>query len=109
MSVCRWLHQARAVRHRVAVGLSGGVDSAVAAQRLLAQGHDVFGVFMRNWDEKEERGVCTSEAEAAKAAAIATHLGIPFHRVDFVREYWQVPRALCCIVQCAMGNVHPLG
>ena len=89
-SSLRFLATGRRVCHRVAVGLSGGVDSAVAAAVLREQGHDVVGVFMRNWDEKEERGVCTSEADAAKASAIAQHLGIPFHRVDFVREYWQV-------------------
>lgn len=52
--------------------------------------HDVVGVFMRNWDEAEERGDarCSVEADRADAAAVAAHLAIPLHEADFVRQYW---------------------
>jgi tRNA U34 2-thiouridine synthase MnmA/TrmU len=52
--------------------------------------HDVFGVFMRNWDESEEKGNdnCTVEADFTKAQSVCQHLGIPLHEVDFVRQYW---------------------
>ena len=52
--------------------------------------HDVFGVFMRNWDESEEKGNdnCTVEADFTQAQSVCQHLGIPLHEVDFVRQYW---------------------
>jgi tRNA-specific 2-thiouridylase len=76
---------------RVAVAVSGGVDSAVAAMLLQRQGHDVVGVFMRNWDEAEERGNrnCSVERDRADAAAVCRRLGIPLHEADFVSQYWQ--------------------
>lgn len=68
------------------VGLSGGVDSAVAALRLLEAGHHVEGLFMFNWTE-DEAGRCTAAADFEDAAAVADVLGIPLHRADFSREY----------------------
>ncbi|EGD73722.1 tRNA (5-methylaminomethyl-2-thiouridylate)-methyltransferase [Salpingoeca rosetta] len=79
---------ARRWHGRVAVGMSGGVDSTVAAALLKQQGWDVHGFFMRNWDEKEERNVCTSEAEYASVQRICNRLSIPCQRVDFVADYW---------------------
>lgn len=73
---------------RVALGMSGGVDSTVSALFLKQLGYNVVGVFMRNWDEKEETGVCTSQQEYESVQRICEHLQIPCHRVDFVREYW---------------------
>lgn len=72
-------------RH-VIVGLSGGVDSAVAALRLLEAGHRVEGLFMFNWAE-DEVGRCTAADDFENAAAVAETLGIPLHRADFSREY----------------------
>jgi tRNA-5-taurinomethyluridine 2-sulfurtransferase len=72
----------------VAVGLSGGVDSAVTAALLQRTGHRVVGVFMRNWNEIEETGQCAGEADERDARAICEHLKIPFRRVDFIEEYW---------------------
>jgi tRNA-specific 2-thiouridylase len=71
------------------VGLSGGVDSAVAAWLLRRAGYDVTGVLMRNWDEAEETGgACDFERDRRDALAVAARLDIPLREVDFVREYW---------------------
>lgn len=74
-----------ATRH-VIVGLSGGVDSAVAALRLLEAGHRVEGLFMFNWSE-DEAGRCAAAADFEDAAAVCEILGIPLHRADFSRQY----------------------
>lgn len=52
--------------------------------------HEVIGVFMRNWDESEERGesACSAEADWTDAQHVASHLSIPIHEADFVRQYW---------------------
>ena len=55
---------------------------------LLVSGWEVHGFFMRNWDEREELGVCTSDADFARVQSICNRLGIPCQRVDFVSEYW---------------------
>lgn len=75
---------------RIAVGVSGGVDSAVAAMLLKRAGHDVVGVFMRNWDEAEETGNrnCSIEADLRDAKAVCRQLQIPLHEADFVSQYW---------------------
>lgn len=73
----------------VAVGLSGGVDSAVTAWLLKTAGYPVTGVLMRNWDEAEETGgECGFEKDQRDARAAARAMGIPLTEVDFVREYW---------------------
>jgi len=71
---------------RIIVGLSGGVDSAVAALLLREAGHDVQGLFMSNWDGDED-GYCTAAADFQDARAVAAELGIPLHRVSFAGEY----------------------
>ncbi|MEN8819487.1 MAG: tRNA 2-thiouridine(34) synthase MnmA [Abyssibacter sp.] len=70
----------------VIVGLSGGVDSAVAAHRLLEAGHDVEGLFMFNWAE-DETGYCQAADDFKAAQAVAEHLGIVLHRADFSQQY----------------------
>jgi tRNA (5-methylaminomethyl-2-thiouridylate)-methyltransferase len=82
----RW--HARRHRATVAVGVSGGVDSAVAAMLLKEQGHEVVGVHMRNWDAAEEGSAECMEREARDARRVCAQLGIGFHEVSFVREYW---------------------
>ena len=78
----------------IAVGVSGGVDSATAALMLQRQGHEVTGVFMRNWDEKDERGAgaggsaCPVEEDLKDARSVCKHIGIPLVELDFTREYW---------------------
>lgn len=83
---------------RVMIGLSGGVDSAVAAYLLKEQGYDVIGGFMRNWDAMASGDVegnhtlsdpqCPQEVDYEDAQKVANKLGIPLLRVDFIKEYW---------------------
>lgn len=70
------------------VGLSGGVDSAVAAYRLIEQGHVVEGLFMKNWEEDDAPGYCAAARDLADAQAVADRLGIRLHTVNFATEYW---------------------
>ena len=70
---------------RVIVGLSGGVDSAVAALLLKESGWEVHGLFMSNWEEDD--GYCTAAQDYQDARAVAAQLGIPLHRASFAREY----------------------
>ena len=72
---------------RVVVGMSGGVDSAVSALLLKRAGYDVLGVFMKNWDEKDEDGVCTSESDWRDVQNVCDHIGIPYYAVNFTKEY----------------------
>ena len=72
---------------QIVVGMSGGVDSSVAALLLKRQGHDVVGVFMNNWEEKDEAGVCTSEQDFADVRRVCDRIGIPYYSVNFAREY----------------------
>jgi tRNA-specific 2-thiouridylase len=72
----------------IIVGLSGGVDSAVAALLLKQQGHDIAAVFMKNWDEDDEEGHCPAARDLADARAIARQLDIELHTVSFSSEYW---------------------
>nr|WP_296749797.1 tRNA 2-thiouridine(34) synthase MnmA [Thioalkalivibrio sp.] len=73
---------------RVILGLSGGVDSAVAAARLLKDGYRVEGLFMKNWEEDDEPGYCAAEADLAMAREVANVLGIPLHKANYSAEYW---------------------
>lgn len=73
----------------VIAGISGGVDSAVAAALLLEQGFNVAGVFMKNWEEKDEAGVCTDAADYEDARAVCAALSIPLYTVNFAEEYYE--------------------
>jgi len=75
-------------RHRIVVGMSGGVDSSVVAALLKEQGHDVIGVFMKNWDEVDENGVCPAEQDFADVIQVCERIDIPYFSVNFVQEYW---------------------
>jgi tRNA-uridine 2-sulfurtransferase len=79
---------AHATSRSVIVGLSGGVDSAVAALLLLRAGYRVQGLFMKNWDEDDGTEYCTAKADLADAARVAEHLGIELHTANFAAEYW---------------------
>jgi len=82
----------------VVIGMSGGVDSSVAAILLKEQGYNVIGLFMRNWDStinndylgnlNLDNNICPQEQDYNDALAVCEKIGIPLHRVDFVKEYW---------------------
>lgn len=71
----------------VVVGISGGVDSSVAALLLKEQGYNVIGLFMRNWNEEDENGACTAEEDFDDVVRVCGLLDIPYYTVDFSKEY----------------------
>lgn len=82
---------------KVVIGMSGGVDSSVAAIELLKQGYEVIGLFMRNWDSLADgelngpttsSGICPQEEDYNDAKKVCDKLGIPLYRKDFVKEYY---------------------
>ena len=74
---------------KIAIGISGGVDSAVSALLLKEAGHDVFGIFMKNWDEElYPEGECTAESDFDDVRSVCDDLGIPYYSVNFSKEYW---------------------
>ncbi len=83
---------------KVVIGMSGGVDSSVAAILLKEQGYEVIGLFMRNWDSSINNDylgnpdlnsdICPQEKDYNDAIKVCEKIGIPLHRVDFVKEYW---------------------
>ena len=83
---------------KVVVGMSGGVDSSVAAILLKNQGYEVIGLFMRNWDAGVNNdilgnptlndNICPQEQDYNDAIEVCKKLDIPLKRVDFVKEYW---------------------
>ncbi len=73
---------------KIIVGLSGGVDSAVAALLLRQQGHEVSGLFMKNWEEDDDADYCAAAEDLAMARQVADHLDIPLRTVNFASEYW---------------------
>lgn len=72
---------------KVMLGVSGGVDSSVAALLLKQQGLDVSGLFMQNWDEEDD-GECRAEQDRKDALAVCGKLGIPFYARNFAKAYW---------------------
>src|SRR5260221_6581503 len=74
-------------KRRVIVGMSGGVDSSVAAWLLKQQGYDVLGLFMKNWEDDDTDDYCTSRADLVDAAAVADVIGIDLEAVNFAAEY----------------------
>ena len=73
---------------RAVVGMSGGVDSSVAALLLKEQGYDVVGLYMVNWEEQGENGCCTAEADYDDVRRVCNRLDIPYYTVNFAREYY---------------------
>ena len=75
------------MKKTVVIGMSGGVDSSVAALLLKEQGYNVIGLYMNNWEEKDECGACTGEEDFADVRRVANHIGIPYYSVNFAKEY----------------------
>ncbi len=72
---------------KVVVGMSGGVDSSVVACLLKEQGYDVIGLFMHNWEEDDDNGVCTSVSDYEDVKRVCNKIGIPYFSVNFAKEY----------------------
>jgi tRNA-specific 2-thiouridylase len=79
----------------IIVGMSGGVDSSVAALLLKQQGYEVHGLFMKNWEEDDHAGYCSAAADLRDAQAVCEVLKIPLHTVNFATEYWDNVFAHC--------------
>jgi len=75
-------------QHKVMVGMSGGVDSSVAAYMLLQQGYQVEGLFMKNWEDDDSEEYCSAAIDLADAQQVSDQLGITLHTVNFATEYW---------------------
>ena len=72
---------------KVVVGMSGGVDSSVAALLLKQQGYDVVGLFMKNWEDDDNDEYCSSRQDFLDAVSVADNIGIPIEAVNFAKEY----------------------
>src|SRR5438445_13744119 len=72
---------------RIVVGMSGGVDSSVAAWLLKQQGYDVIGLFMKNWEDDDDDEYCSSRQDWLDAASVADRIGIDIEAVNFAAEY----------------------
>lgn len=69
--------------------MSGGVDSSVTALLLKEQGYEVVGVFMKNWDDTDENGVCTATKDYEDVMKVCNQIGIPYYTVNFEERYWE--------------------
>ncbi len=74
-------------KHRVVIGLSGGVDSAVSAYLLKKAGHEVIGIFMKNWEDDDNDEYCSSRQDFLDAASVADVIGIEIEHVNFAADY----------------------
>ena len=77
------------MKQRITVGMSGGVDSSVAAHLLIKQSYDVNALFMKNWEEDDGTDACTAVADLADAQQVCDALDIPLKTVNFAHEYWE--------------------
>ncbi|MDP3704679.1 MAG: tRNA 2-thiouridine(34) synthase MnmA [Legionellaceae bacterium] len=77
------------MKTKVIVGMSGGVDSSVAAYLLKEQGYQVEGLFMKNWEQDDNDNYCAAALDLADAQAVCDQLGIRLHSVNFSEQYWQ--------------------
>ncbi|MBE7092872.1 MAG: tRNA 2-thiouridine(34) synthase MnmA [Clostridiales bacterium] len=73
---------------KVVIGMSGGVDSSVAAYLLKQQGYDCVGIFMKNWEEDTDDGQCTAQQDYDDVRQVCDKIGIPYYSVNFAKEYW---------------------
>ena len=75
-------------QQHIIVGISGGVDSSVAALLLKEQGYRVDGLFMKNWEEDDAEGYCAAEEDLKDARSVCERINIPLHTINFSAEYW---------------------
>ena len=75
-------------KEKIIVGISGGVDSSVAALLLLEQGYQVEGLFMKNWEEDDDAEYCAAAEDLSDAQSVCDDLGIKLHSINFATEYW---------------------
>ncbi|MFI3256119.1 MAG: tRNA 2-thiouridine(34) synthase MnmA [Psittacicella sp.] len=73
---------------KVIVGMSGGVDSSVAAYLLKQEGYNVIGLFMKNWEEDDDTDYCTSKEDMDDAQKVCDKIGIKLLKINFSAEYW---------------------
>ena len=114
---------------KVIIGISGGVDSSVAALLLQKAGYQVEGLIMRNWDTSINgdilgnpdlnNDICPQEKDYNDAKAVCDKLGIPLHRIDFVKEYWdyvftyfldelkkaELPTQILCVINISSSTI----
>jgi len=76
------------MKETVVVGMSGGVDSSVTALLLKEQGYNVIGLFMKNWEEKDANGACTSQTDYDDVCRVCEKIGVPYYSVNFSKEYF---------------------
>ncbi|MBA2651423.1 MAG: tRNA 2-thiouridine(34) synthase MnmA [Tatlockia sp.] len=76
------------MKNKVIVGMSGGVDSSVAAWLLREEGYQVEGLFMKNWEQDDSDSYCAAASDLADAQAVCNQLRIPLHTINFAKEYW---------------------
>ena len=74
-------------KKRVVIGMSGGVDSSVAALLLKEQGYDVVGLFMNNWEEEDESGCCPAEQDYSDVRRVCDKIGIPYYSINLSKDY----------------------
>ncbi|MDP3268452.1 MAG: tRNA 2-thiouridine(34) synthase MnmA [Legionella sp.] len=77
------------MKAKVIIGMSGGVDSSVAAWLLKEQGYQVEGLFMKNWEQDDSEGFCPAAQDLADAQSVCNQLDIPLHSVNFSEQYWK--------------------
>lgn len=82
------IHIDSVMTKKVVVGMSGGVDSSVAAYLLQQEGFEVEGLFMKNWEQDDKPGFCAAAQDLADAAAVCDQLNIPLHQANFSEAYW---------------------
>ncbi|KAJ2124000.1 hypothetical protein IW147_002107 [Coemansia sp. RSA 720] len=92
---------------KVYVGMSGGVDSSVAAYLLKSHGYDVEAIFMRNWDTRDERGECPSARDYHDVQRVCAQLDIKCYQIDLVKQYWNNVFSTCLDVFAAGQTPNP--